>query len=54
MLAIWMGTVRSIRGRGAALQVERAKPGDVFERPLGVQASIIERLRAMNPTGAKQ
>ncbi len=42
------------QGTRLALQVERAKPGDVFERPLGVQASIIERLRAMNPTGAKQ
>ena len=41
------------QGTRLALQVERAKPGDVFERPLGVQASIIERIRAMNPTGAK-
>jgi 2,4-dienoyl-CoA reductase (NADPH2) len=41
------------QGTRLALQFEHAQPGDVFERPLGVQASIIERLRAMNPTGAK-
>jgi len=40
------------QGTRLALQFEDAKPGDVFERPLGIQASIIERIRAMNPTGA--
>ena len=35
------------QGTRLALQFETAKPGDVFERPLGVQASIIERLRKL-------
>ncbi len=42
------------QGTRLALQFETAQPGDVFERPLGLQASIIERIRATNPTGAKQ
>ena len=41
------------QGTRLALKVETAQPGEVFERPLGFQASIIDRIRALNPTGAK-
>ena len=41
------------QGTRLALKFEDAKVGDVYERPLGVQANIIEKIRAMNPTGAK-
>ena len=43
------------QGTRLALRIESddVKPGDVFERPLGVQAQIIDKIRTMNPTGAQ-
>ena len=43
------------QGTRLALKIESpdVQPGDVFERPPGVQAQIIDKIRTMNPTGAK-
>ena len=41
------------QGTRLALKFEHAKPGDVYERPVGFQKELIDRIRAMNPTGAK-
>eukprot|EP00941_MAST-03F_sp_MAST-3F-sp1_P005530 g5530.t1 len=42
------------QGTRLALCVEKAKSGDVYERPLEGMAKWVEKIRSFNPTGAPQ